>query len=82
MTQQPLTCQGLVELITDYLENTLAVEDRVRFEAHLAGCRACTNYLEQMRQTIQLMGRLTEGSLSPPVRDELLTVFRKWKENA
>jgi predicted anti-sigma-YlaC factor YlaD len=81
MTKEPLTCQELVELVTEYLEGALAVEDRVRFEDHLALCDGCTNYVEQLQQSIQVVGRLTEESLSPPVRDELLAVFRNWKEN-
>lgn len=82
MTEHELTCQEVVELVSDYLEGTLDTGQRARFEAHLAGCRGCTNYLEQMRRTIQMVGRLTEESLSPPVRDELLALFRDWKENS
>lgn len=82
MTEHELTCQEVVELVSDYLEGTLDAEQRARFEAHLAGCRGCTNYLEQMRRTIQMVGRLTEESLSPPVRDELLALFRDWKEKS
>jgi predicted anti-sigma-YlaC factor YlaD len=81
MSELPLTCQELVELVTDYLEGALDAEQQTRFEAHLAGCRGCTNYLEQMRQSIQLMGRLTEESLPTSARDELLALFRNWKEN-
>ena len=33
-----MTCQELVELVTEYLEGTLAVEMRARFEEHLAVC--------------------------------------------
>jgi anti-sigma factor RsiW len=79
MTERALTCQELVELVTEYLENSLEANERARFEAHIAGCRGCANYLEQMRQTIRLMGRLTEESIAPPARDELLMVFRQWK---
>jgi anti-sigma factor RsiW len=82
MTERALSCQELVELVTEYLEGALTETDRARFEAHLAGCRNCTNYVEQMRRSIQVVGRLSEESLSPPVRDELLAVFRKWKENS
>jgi anti-sigma factor RsiW len=82
MSEKPLTCQELVELVTEYLEGALQVEERARFEAHLANCRGCTRYLEQMRQSIGLMGRLTEESISAPVRDELLAVFRTWKESS
>jgi anti-sigma factor RsiW len=63
---QELTCQELVELVTEYLEQTLPPAERTRFEAHLAGCRGCRTYVEQMRQTIQALGTLTEESLPPP----------------
>ena len=53
--------------------------DRAAFEAHLAICPGCVAYLDQMRHTIALTGRLTEDSLSPGVRDELLAAFRSWK---
>jgi Putative zinc-finger len=33
-----MTCQELVELVTDYLEGTLSAELRGRFEEHLAVC--------------------------------------------
>ncbi len=79
--ERAFTCQELVELVTDYLENALAVEARARFEAHIATCRSCTNYLEQLRQSIQISGHLTEDSIQSPARDELLDLFRKWKEN-
>ncbi|MGN6358798.1 MAG: anti-sigma factor family protein, partial [Thermomicrobiales bacterium] len=54
-----LSCQELVELVTDYLEGALSAEDRARFEAHLATCRGCTAYVEQMRLTIRLVHRLS-----------------------
>ena len=42
--------------MTDHLEG--AVSDGDRLERHLAGCDACTAYLEQMRATIGALGRL------------------------
>lgn len=76
-----MTCQELVELVTDYLEDVLPQHERARFEAHLAECEGCTNYLEQMRQTIQLAGRITEESVPAGARDELLAIFRTWKQD-
>jgi anti-sigma factor RsiW len=49
-----LTCQQLVELVTDYLEDALSRRDRARFERHVSGCGACPAYLDQMRQTLTL----------------------------
>ena len=74
-----MTCQELVELVTEYFEGTLSPTDRARFEAHLPNCRGCRNYLEQMRQTIRSAGRLSEETISPEAMDTLLTRFRDWK---
>jgi anti-sigma factor RsiW len=77
-----LTCQELVELVTDYLEQTLAPAERARFEKHLAGCPGCQIYLGQMRQTLKLLGTLSEESIEPAARDQLLRTFRHWKRDA
>ena len=73
-----MPCRELVELISDYLEDRLSQVNRARFEAHLAECDACRTYLEQFRQTIRVLGRLPEESLSPEAREGLLTAFRGW----
>jgi anti-sigma factor RsiW len=74
-----MTCRELVRVITDYLEGTLSVRDRRRFERHLLDCDGCDTYVEQMRQTIRLTGTLTEEDISPQARQELLATFRSWK---
>ncbi|MGH2584311.1 MAG: anti-sigma factor family protein [Dehalococcoidia bacterium] len=79
MTSHELTCQELVELVTEYLEETLAPAERERFEAHLSGCPYCRTYLEQMRQTVRTLGTLTESTISTTAREELLAAFRDWK---
>lgn len=81
MTTDELTCQELVELVTDYLEDALPDHGRTRFEDHLAGCTGCRRYLEQMRLTLRLVGRLRGGDLSLPARDALLAAFRTWKQH-
>jgi anti-sigma factor RsiW len=79
LSPQPLACIELVELVSDYFEGALDRRTRRRFEAHIAGCEHCTAYLEQMRETVRLTGRLREDSLDPRARDELLAAFRDWK---
>ncbi|MCW5849664.1 MAG: zf-HC2 domain-containing protein [Anaerolineae bacterium] len=78
MTEE-LSCQELVELVTEYLEGALPPGDVERFETHLAGCRGCRNYLEQMRHTIQVVGHLTEDHVAPEAKETLLATFRGWK---
>jgi hypothetical protein len=34
--------------------------------------------MEQFRQTIRVLGRLSEEALSPEARDALLSAFRGW----
>ena len=74
-----LSCRELVELVTDYLEDALSPAERVRFEEHLIACPGCQTYLEQMRQTIDVLGHVTEESLEPAAREQLLDLFRNWK---
>jgi anti-sigma factor RsiW len=74
-----LSCRELVELVTDYLEGALPHGERARFDAHIAGCPHCTAYLEQMRDTIRIMGTLEPESLPGDMERELLLVFRTWK---
>jgi len=77
-----LACKELVELITDYLEAALSDEDRTRFEDHLVMCGGCGEYLRQMRSVIGLSRKLSEEPLAESVRDELLTIFRRWKSGS
>jgi anti-sigma factor RsiW len=74
-----LTCRELVELVTEYLDGALAPTEIARFEAHLAHCPECRGHLDDMRLTIQLLGGLTEQSLSPSVVADLVGAFRGWR---
>jgi anti-sigma factor RsiW len=74
-----MSCQEVVELVTDYLEGELSPDDNARFEQHIQECLWCARYLEQMRVTIETVGRLDEESISPEARDSLLVAFSEWK---
>ena len=78
-TADQLSCQELVELATNYLDDALPPAERVRFDAHIAGCDGCTGYLEQIRVTIAFTGRLAPEQLAPEAEAALLEAFRDWK---
>jgi anti-sigma factor RsiW len=78
-SKNELVCQEMVELITDYLEGALPRAQRRRFEAHLAACEHCSEYLEQMRVTIRLTGSLRDEDLSPAMREEFADLYRRWR---
>ena len=76
-----LTCREMVELMTAYLESALPPDERARFETHLSGCDGCTNYLEQMRETIAATGRVPVGALPAALEEQLLEAFRGWSSS-
>ena len=79
MNTRELNCQEVVELVTAYLEGGLDDNDARLFEEHLTVCEGCRRYIDQMRTTIELTGRLAEDSLEPEARDALLEAFRTWR---
>jgi predicted anti-sigma-YlaC factor YlaD len=79
MSAPDITCREVVEIVTDYLEGGMSSADRARFEAHLAICDGCTNYLHQMREAIRLTGMLTEEQIPDAQKRPLLDAFRDWR---
>ena len=82
MTTDALTCQKLVEVITDYLEGAMPPDERELFEAHLAICPGCVTYVDQMRQTIEALGALRAEALDQSAQADLLLLFQEWKSGS
>lgn len=72
-----IDCRGLVEVVTDYLEGALTHAQVAIVERHLDECEGCRHYLEQMRTTIQVVGRLREDDVPPELKARLMTAFRE-----
>jgi hypothetical protein len=53
-----LACQELVEIITDYLEGIMPLEEQIRFDRHVGSCGGCATYLIQMQCAIRVVERL------------------------
>ena len=49
-----------LEMLSDYLDGELPEAERIALEAHLQGCDSCTEELESLRATVQLMHRMPE----------------------
>jgi anti-sigma factor RsiW len=77
--ERALVCRQAVELVTDYIEDSMSRADCRRFEVHLSSCPHCTAYLAQMRSTIQLTGRLRSEELPSEVREELVGLYTQWR---
>lgn len=74
-----IDCKGVVELVTEYLEGSLPPDLTTEVEAHLALCPGCQAYLDQMRRTIEELGRVPVESLSDAAREDLLAAFRTFR---
>ena len=75
-----LTCREFVEVLTDYLEGALAPAERAEIERHIVICRGCSNYVEQFRSTIELLGRIADTAPEPePPAGAALAIFRTWQ---
>lgn len=76
-----IVCRKAADLVTEYLEGALQARDQARFEAHVASCPHCTEYLRQMRITISAAGRAGPEELPPETRRELAALYRRWRSS-
>jgi anti-sigma factor RsiW len=74
-----ITCQEVVELVTDYLDGALSPDEMSLFEQHLNFCEGCVWYVEQLRMTVETLGRVEEEDVPPETRESLMAAFRDWK---
>jgi anti-sigma factor RsiW len=78
---EDLACQEVVEIVSDYLDGTMAPGERRRFEAHLEGCPFCTEYVDQLRAVGGVLRALAADSIDAARRDAVLEAFRGWHEH-
>jgi anti-sigma factor RsiW len=78
MSTGPMDCNELVELVTAYLDGALDPDTRARFDEHLLGCDGCENYLQQFRETVRTVGKISDDELDPAFRKRLLDAFKNF----
>ena len=76
---KPLDCNEIVELVTAYLDESLDLDTRARFDEHLLDCDGCDNYLQQFRATIGTVGSIRDDEIAPEFRMRLLDAFKDWR---
>ena len=75
-SSQHVTCQEVVELVTDYLEGALTSEEAALFEQHLNFCDGCDRYVDQLRATVATVGRIEQEEVPEAMQAKLLNAFR------
>jgi anti-sigma factor RsiW len=73
-----LTCQQLVELITDYAEGALDAEQHAAVARHLSDCDECLRYASQLQQTGRVLASMPAPVLSNDDRAALIAAYREW----
>jgi anti-sigma factor RsiW len=76
--RRELVCREVVTLLTDYLEGALDDRQRLRLEAHLAACPHCTEFLRQLRDTIDAASQIEPEAIDDATRDDLVALYRRW----
>ena len=79
MTTGSMDCNELVELVTAYLDGSLDLEQRARFDLHLLECDGCENYLQQFRRTVTTLGKVPFDDLDADFRRRLIDAFKDWR---
>ena len=77
--RRALVCRDAVALMTAYLDGVLAARDRDRLEAQLADCPHGSEYLAQLRVTIDAVGHVEPDDLPDEILDELVGLYRQWQ---
>ena len=77
--RRALVCRDAVALMQDYLDGELKGSDRGRLEQHLAACPHCSEYLAQLRVTIDALGHASADVLSDDALDDLVEIYRRWR---
>jgi anti-sigma factor RsiW len=74
-----ISCQEVVELVSDYLEQALPADDAALLEQHLNFCDGCVWYVDQVRTTIVAVGELSAEDVPEETKEKLLAAFRDWR---
>jgi len=68
--EQQMTCRELVRFLDDYVAGALPPARRSLFDAHVAACPDCRNYLDSYREAVRL-GRAAFSEDEGPVPQEV-----------
>lgn len=72
-----MTCQEAIDVMGDAVEDRLAADFRPGFDEHMAECRPCATYFEQLRLTRGALRALPREPAVEARKDDLLREFRE-----
>jgi hypothetical protein len=69
------TCRDVAELLVDFVEDALTIEEKFAVQHHICGCVPCMIYMTTYRQTIMMTHRLPEEPLPVEFEARLLAAL-------
>lgn len=79
MNELSLTCSGLTDLVTDYIDGALEPRRSLAFETHAVFCPGCRVFVGQIRETV---ARLQKLPVLPPPPEERRAVVEAFRTRA
>ena len=77
MLKRELTCEDANAFIASYLDGALDDKTAGRFRTHLNNCPACSGYLDQYRETVNLCQSNRGGDAPAELVAETLEFLRR-----
>ena len=72
------TCRSAGAFLLDYVEGRLSEKTAAKFEAHIKMCPNCATYLDQYKETVQMLNNLP----APEPPEELADLTCEFIRNA
>jgi hypothetical protein len=66
-----MNCRRVTTLIIDCLSETLDLQTRAAWNAHLDNCRDCVPFLETYRRSVEALGSLPSKEISGQARNRI-----------
>jgi hypothetical protein len=76
---EELECQDVVEVVSDYIDDALPIQQRTKLEHHLVYCTGCATYTRQLRDQKKAFSVEGAHAITPAERAKLFGAFHKWK---
>jgi len=72
-----MNCYETIDLMDVALDGKLDVASRPGFDEHLEECAACHTYFDQLRVTVEALGRLSRPGVASRTRADLIAAFKR-----
>lgn len=77
-----LSCREVTQSAGDYLDSDVSWSRRMQIRLHLAMCRHCRRYVEQLAISIKALRGIKEDPVAPDTAEQVIAAVRRAKATA